>query len=136
MTTLLVKPIEFRPHIKLPIVAHCTDLKIDADFYHFPHQWSSADVISQFNEYLASLVVSQLEFQFPMVFSVIARNRFRAQEADIGPISYGLVCSSALIPITVQLIAEEKTATTVCQLLRPSKRTSRVNLQILKQTLD
>ncbi|CAR29548.1 hypothetical protein ZYGR_0AD02300 [Zygosaccharomyces rouxii] len=136
MTTLLAKPIEFRPHIKLPIVAHCTDLKIDADFHHCPHLWSPVDVVSQLNEYLASLIVSQLEFQFPMVFSTIARNRFKSQETDIGPISYSLVYSSALIPITVQLIAGERTATTACQLLRPKRRTSRIDFQILKQPLD
>ncbi|GAV55842.1 hypothetical protein ZYGR_0AZ00130 [Zygosaccharomyces rouxii] len=136
MTTLLAKPIEFRPHIKLPVVAHCTDLRINVDFHHCPHLWSPADAISQFNEYLASLIASQLEFQFPMVFSIIARNRFKSQETDIGPISYSLACSSALIPITIQLIAGERTATTVCQLLRPNRRTSRINFKILRQPSD
>lgn len=133
MTTLLTKPIEFRPHIELPMVAHCTELKINVDFYHTSHLWSPADVISQFNEYLASLISSQLEFQFPMVFSMIVRNRFKSQERDIGPISYSLVGSSALIPIAVQLIAGERTATTVFQMLKPDRRTSRINFQILKQ---
>lgn len=134
MNMLLAKPTEFRPYIKLPTVAHCTNLNIDVDIQHFEDKWSLVDVVSQFNEYLASLIISQLEFQFPMVFSIIARNRFKSQEADIGPISYGLVHSSALFPIVVQLIACERTATTVYQLLRPKRQTSRMNFQILNMS--
>lgn len=131
MSTLLQKPKELRPHRNLPTVAFCTELHVQASFHHLPHRLDLHGMVTQFNEYLSSLIISQLEFQLPLVFSIVARNRFKTQESDVGPISYGLTDSSALIPLEVQLIAMDKTATTVCQILRPRRQTNRIKFQIL-----
>lgn len=136
MSTLLQKPSELRPHMNLPSVAFCTELQVQANFYHSIHKWNVLEAIRQINEYLSSLIVSQLEFQLPLVFSIVTRNRFKSQENDIGPISYGLTQSSALIPLVIELIVLDKTATTVYQILRPRRQTKRIQFRILIDPSD
>ncbi len=72
---------------------------------------------SHFNEYFISLLVSQLEFRFPLVFSYPARTRLRVQEPNIAPISYALSNSSALMLDLVSITEKQPTNTTIYQLI-------------------
>lgn len=78
--------------------------------------WSS--ILNQSNEYLISLFVSQLEFQYPLVFSRDCRKRFLQQEKSLGPISYALTNSSSLIPNLIKIISDDNTATTSYQIVK------------------
>lgn len=79
-------------------------------------------LISHINEYLSSLIISQLEFRYPLVFSIVARNRFKMIEKCIGPLSYALTKSSHLFPTIIKCIAKDTTSTTVYQItIKPER---------------
>lgn len=122
----------------LPSIGFVDQVRICAEFCHIPeYKLKAKDLIPHFNEYLSSLIISQFEFQLPLVFSMTCRKRFLSQESDIGPISYALTNSSALLPLLVKLIAEDTTATTAYQLISPTKnRIKEIFFQICRSMED
>ncbi|QLL32227.1 hypothetical protein HG536_0C03960 [Torulaspora globosa] len=137
--TLLQKPLENRPHVRnLPHVCVLKELRIDVDMCFSCEPYLLIDeILLQLNEYLCSLFISQLEFRFPLVFSATARKRFMSQESALGPISYALTNSSALLPILTKLISDDTTATTVYQVMKYRKRhTNHISFQIAKRQYD
>lgn len=136
VSTLLQNPVERRSHVKsLPKVQFLKELKVISTLCTpcdiLP---STKSVVPQLNEFLGSLFVSQLEFRYAFVFSVIARRKFLAQESSIGPISYALTNSSALLPLLTKLIGDDSTATSAYQLVSVGKKRSKdLSFQIAKQ---
>ncbi|QLQ80485.1 hypothetical protein HG537_0D04850 [Torulaspora globosa] len=134
--TLLEKPIENRSHMRnLPHVSVLKGLRINVEMCFSCEPYLLIDeFLPQLNEYLCSLFISQLEFRFPFVFSATARKRFMSQESALGPISYALSNSSALLPILIKLISDDTTATTVYQVMKYRKsQTKHVSFQIAKR---
>lgn len=123
ISSLLQKPAERRLHLKsIPQVHFLKRLRVQATLYT-PNDGPTANlIVPQLNEYLGSLFFSQLEFRYPFVFSMTARKRFLAQESSIGPISYALTNSSAILPVLTKLIGDDPTATTAHQLIAVGKR--------------
>ncbi|SCU92613.1 LAFA_0F11738g1_1 [Lachancea sp. 'fantastica'] len=78
------------------------------------------DAVKHCNFFLVSLLISQLEFQFPLVFSRVCRLRFLQQEASLGPVSYALTNSASMVPKLIKIISNDKTATTCCRMVQIS----------------
>lgn len=136
ISTLLQKPIENRQHMgNLPRVCFLKELRIDVEIRFSCEPYLLIDeFLPQLNEYLCSLFISQLEFRFPFVFSATARKRFMSQESALGPISYALSNSSALLPILTKLISDDTTATTVYQVIKYRKsHTKHIFFEIAKR---
>lgn len=136
VSTLLQKPVERRSHMKsLPQVQFLKRLKVVVTLCCFCDTLLSTEaVVPQLNEFLGSLFVSQLEFRYPFVFSSATRTKFLAQESSIGPISYALASSSALLPLLTKLIEDDTTATTAYRLVSPhKKRSKKISFQIARQ---
>lgn len=129
MVTLFEKPTSLRAHLHLPGVVFLEYLKLECKFYNSTddENLNISDTLPQFNEYLASLILSQLEFRFPMVFSMINRQKFQQQSTDLAPLAYSLTNSSSLLPLLVQLIANDRTATTVYHLAGLPNRSEKVS---------
>lgn len=136
VSTLLQKPVENRKHMSgLPQVFSLKRLNVHVNIYSSgePHIITDQG-LPQLNEYFGSLFISQLEFRFPFVFCATARKRFLSQESSIGPISYALSSSSALLPILAKLISDDGTATTVYQMIDSHRsRTKQICFQIAKR---
>ena len=117
--TLLESPLKLRSHDStLPSIAYLKEIVITAKFYgELGVKLDATSMVPQLQEYMSSLIISQLEFQFPLVFSAVARKRFQGQEAVLAAVSYSSTESSFLIPLLVRLIANDPTATTAYQLL-------------------
>lgn len=136
MVALLKKPASLRTHLQSPKIVFLERLDVRSKFHHSLHDQLPIDeIMAQFNEYLSSLIVSQLEFQYPMVFSMTCRQKFLSQSIDLGPLSYSLNCSSSLLPHLVKIIADDNTSTTIYQILNASGKTGKnghSNFQILR----
>lgn len=117
--TLLESPLKLRSHDStLPSIAYLEEIVVTAKFYGgLGVKLDATSLVPQLQEYLSSLIISQLEFQFPLVFSAVARKRFQSQETVLAAVSYSSTESSFLIPLLVRLIANDPTATTAYQLL-------------------
>ncbi len=107
-----------------------TDIIINAEFYKLKYnqhilqksnKLSIKDINKSLNQFFCSLMVSQLEFQFPLVFSPLVRQRVLKQEMYLAPISHALSNSSQLIPVFIKMISRDKTATTIYILLYPRR---------------
>lgn len=83
------------------------------------------DIVNQCNEYLNSLFLSQLEFRLPLVFSYGARTRLKMHESSIGLVSKCLDNSQTVTPSIVKIISNDKTSTTVFQILDETSKTQR-----------
>ncbi|CCD27059.1 Rec102p NDAI_0J01670 [Naumovozyma dairenensis CBS 421] len=134
LLTLLENPISLRPHITAqPSLVFIRRVIIQAHFIHLDEEiLDLSDIYFHFNEYFASLFISTLEFQFPLVFSNLARNRARWNESSLAPISYALTESSRLLPYMVQLVNNDTTATTAYQLLTRGRNIDPIDFQLLK----
>lgn len=119
VSVLLEAPLALRSYNdNLPSLGYFQKLEINAHFTHLIEEPLEISFIkTHFNEFLSSLIISQLEFQYPLVFSNLTRKRFFWQEKDIGPVSYALTDSSSLLPTLVTLMNNDTTATTAYQLL-------------------
>ncbi|KAM3162737.1 hypothetical protein ACU8KH_02997 [Lachancea thermotolerans] len=84
---LLEQPLSTLKHMNFHLMSVST-LNVSADFVGMAKSFE--DALHQANEYIVSLFLSQLEFQFPLVFSRICRRRFLQQEASLGSVSYSL----------------------------------------------
>ncbi|KAL3231109.1 Uncharacterized protein RNJ44_00748 [Nakaseomyces bracarensis] len=134
VTNLLIKPTDFRkhdanqPHIKLFKQIKCyasivTDITNEKEL--------AKNIRSHCNEFFASVLVSQLEFRYPFVFSMVARQRFQQQEHSIGPLSYALNGSSGLMPSLISLIEKEPTNTVAYQIVNYKRAKWSYNLNIM-----
>ncbi|EDO17106.1 hypothetical protein Kpol_1025p26 [Vanderwaltozyma polyspora DSM 70294] len=125
ISSLLQKPIEYKDHRKfLPKVYYLQKLEISSHFFSQTQLDSVpiVDFVNTFNEFTTSLFLSQLEFRFPLVFSSTTRQLFRCQESELGPISYALSDSPALIPILISIISNNMIYTSIYQLVNPKKK--------------
>ncbi|KOG98007.1 Rec102p [Saccharomyces eubayanus] len=132
ISTFLDKPRELHSHVKgYPEIYYISELSTTINFFSKAGSSIEMDqIIPHLNEYFSSLIVSQLEFEYPMVFSTTARLRLKWQQGSLGPISYALTNSSALLPIMLKMIAEDKTSTTVYQILCQKRSPPIQNFQI------
>lgn len=103
----------------LPKLAHLLNLDINTTLHSTSILNDVAlNVLSQhLQEYLQSLIISQLEFKFPLVFSKIARRRFAEQENAISVVSHSLNNDSSLVLPLLNIIEHDMTATTAYQIL-------------------
>ncbi|CAI4047141.1 hypothetical protein N7582_003997 [Saccharomyces uvarum] len=132
ISTFIDKPRELHSHVKgYPEIYYVSELSTTVNFLSKAGSSTEiAQVIPHLNEYFSSLIVSQLEFEYPMVFSMTARLRLKWQQGSLGPISYALTNTSALLPIMLNMIAEDKTSTTVYQVLCQKRSPPIQNFQI------
>lgn len=119
------------PTEKRLTICYLNEVKIIAEFYKVimnkgTCQYESIITIGvirkSLNQFFCSLVISQLEFKFPMVFSPLARTRISIQDIYFAPISHFLTNSTRLIPLLVKISTKDKTATTSYLLLLPKNR--------------
>lgn len=129
--TLFEQPMSSQSHRQLQIET-VTKLCVRADFHSNSHV-GAQEITEQCNSYLASLFISQLEFQFPLVFSFEGRTRFLAHEKSLGPVSYALTNSSAMILKLIKMLSLDMTATTSYQLTALSLNRNRKQRIIKKQ---
>ncbi|SCU87067.1 LADA_0E01794g1_1 [Lachancea dasiensis] len=113
--SLLEQPLSILKHTDVRLFTVAA-LHIHADL--LGRSVAAGDVVRHCNEYIVSLFMSQLEFQFPLAFSRTCRQRFLQQEAYLGSISYALTNSATMIPKLVKLISNDKTATMCYRLLQ------------------
>ncbi|AMD22356.1 HGR017Wp [Eremothecium sinecaudum] len=95
----------FLPHVKIQAAFHSTD---DID---------PKTVQNHLNEYVSSLLVSQLEFQFPLVFSKNCRNKFAQHERSMGSVACSLGGDCSLISNISEIISRDSTSTLIFQVL-------------------
>ncbi|SCV05206.1 LANO_0H02388g1_1 [Lachancea nothofagi CBS 11611] len=115
--SLLEQPLSILKHMNARLLTVTT---VDVQAVFLGTSKSAPDIVKQCNEFLVSLFVSQLEFQFPLAFSRVCRSRFLQQEAFLGPISYALANSASMIPKLIKIISDDKTATTCYRILQLS----------------
>ncbi|CAI4046834.1 Rec102p SKDI_12G3600 [Saccharomyces kudriavzevii IFO 1802] len=132
ISTFINKPSELHSHAKgYPEICYLSELSTTVNFLcKEGNSIEVGQIIPHLNEYFSSLIVSQLEFEFPMVFSMIARLRLKWQQGSLGPISYALTNTSVLLPIMLNMIAQDKSSTTVYQILCQRRTPPIQNFQI------
>lgn len=124
VSNLLIKPGELRKHdLNLPQIKIFKKLVCQGTIVSDFHNENDCmdNIISHCNEYFSSLLISQLEFRYPLVFSKVARARLQEQEHSIGALSYALNSTSELMPYLILLIEKESTNTTAYQLINHRK---------------
>lgn len=84
---------------------------------------------SHLSEYMASLMISQLEFRFPLVFSKIAKKRVKEQENSFFVISQAIKGNSSLVLKFIRMIHVDQTSLSAFQILSSSEFPA--NLQII-----
>lgn len=129
ISELLEKPLDLKTHNyknsshKLKFLS---EIKINVEFHKVKcKQLSSqknemlciSEAIKSINQFFSSLMISQFEFKFPIVFSPLVRQRILNQEMYLAPISHALSNSSKLIPSIIEMISKDKTATNTFILL-------------------
>lgn len=133
INTLLEKPLGLgiSQGEEKPKILFFSTIEVDVDFHKISYirgsynalkLTDSRELFSSINQYFSSLIISQLEFKFPIVFSSLVRKRISSQEALLAPISYSLTGTSHLIPIIIEMISKDKTATTCVSLLLPKTK--------------
>lgn len=128
---LLEQPLSTLKHMNFHLMSVST-LNVSADFVGMAKSFE--DALHQANEYIVSLFLSQLEFQFPLVFSRICRRRFLQQEASLGSVSYSLTGTPTMIPQLIKIISEDRTCTTCYHVLELSSNRRKVaRLEKLKE---
>ncbi|SCV03320.1 LAMI_0H07206g1_1 [Lachancea mirantina] len=134
---LLEQPLAHASHAAHHVsVASVDALHIACLFAGVDSAGSSA-VLRHCNEYLVSLFLSQLEFQFPLVFSKWSRSRFSQQQRSLGPVSYALTGSTELIPQLIKIISRDTTATACYQVTRLASHANlRERLQKSKKRME
>ena len=132
INTFINKPRELHSHAKgYPEIYYLSELSTTVNFFSKGGNFVEiSQVIPHFNEYFSSLIVSQLEFEYPMVFSMISRLRLKWQQSSLAPISYALTNTSVLLPIMLNMIAQDKSSTTVYQILCRRRSPPIQNFQI------
>ena len=65
------------------------------------------------NEYFVSLFVSQLEWQYPLVFSIMKRDYLLTNLVNIGTLSFGLTSTDKLITPLINIVSNDNTLTTI-----------------------
>lgn len=121
LNKLFSEPIASQTHNEYQLMS-LEKIKINAEFHwQEPTPLIINDFIDQLNEYIHSLFISQLEFQFPLVFNTTTRKKFLQHENTFGTISYSLVDgNSTMIPELILMINNDLTSTTCYQLLKRS----------------
>ena len=117
---LFDNPMSSKVHQTADIKAATLDkVVIDVKFHckNYGDAVNRADVFQLFNEYMNSLVMSQLEFKIPLVFSHTTRYRLMEHEKYIGTVSKCLDNSQTVTPSIVKIISKDKTSTTVFRIL-------------------
>lgn len=105
-------------------IIHLKELAISSDFHsNIPSTVDINNIIAHTKEYLNSLIISQLEFKFPLIFSANARNRAQKQENSLGVISYTLTNCPILIPHLLKTISNDRTSLSIFQILCSEKNT-------------
>ncbi|SMN22620.1 similar to Saccharomyces cerevisiae YLR329W REC102 Protein involved in early stages of meiotic recombination [Maudiozyma saulgeensis] len=84
---------------------------------------------SHLREYMSSLILSQLEFRFPLVFSRVARKRVIEQENSFLVISHAIKGDPSLILKFIRLVHNDQTSLSIFQILSSSK--FRVTFEII-----
>ncbi|QEU59558.1 Rec102 [Kluyveromyces lactis] len=132
---LFDKPMSSKVHDPAAIEVESFDkVVIVANFHQNPTKSIDIlDIINQCNEYVNSLFISQLEFKLPLVFSPGTRNRLKMHEGSIGLVSKCLDNSQTVTPSIVKIISNDKTSTTVFQILSETSKT-RATLEKYKST--
>ncbi|CEP61032.1 Rec102p LALA0_S02e05226g [Lachancea lanzarotensis] len=118
---LLEQPLSVLKHMDLQL-ATISAVTVNATLSSSltPLEIDGVAVVKHCNFFLVSLLISQLEFHFPLVFSRVCRLRFLQQEASLGPVSYALTSSASLVPKLVKIISDDKTATTCYRIIEIS----------------
>lgn len=135
ISTFLDYPLELECYKKTDSlqIKFLNEIQIKAIFYKIIHKdkyFQKNEEVNVFeiknllNQFFASLLISQLEFKFPLVFSSLVRKRIAIQEKYFAPISYSLTNSIKLIPIIIKIISDDRTSTTAFVLLLPTKKIS------------
>lgn len=88
----------------------------------------SEDVKKLLNDFFKSLLISQLEFQFPMIFCKITRQKIFREQSLLNPVSHNLTTTSELVPMLLKLINDDHTSSLVYQILIASKLTCNLNI--------
>ncbi|CCK68322.1 Rec102p KNAG_0A06650 [Huiozyma naganishii CBS 8797] len=133
---LLEAPLSYDSHnLETLQIGYLEKLSTEVEFLKDANLiFPEAELIEQFNEYLGSLIISQLEFRYPLVFSSLVRRRLSLQERFLPSVSYSLTDSSKLLPHLVQMISKDRTATTVYQLLKNTK--CKLSFDIMRKGTD
>lgn len=123
ISALLEKPLDLEKHNykggshRLKFL---TEVKINAEFHRVKcdqsisqdnGMLSVSETTKSINQFFSSLMISLLEFKFPIVFSPLVRQRILNQEMYLAPISHALSNSSKLVPLIIEMISTDKTAT-------------------------
>lgn len=139
----LDQPLELECYKKTdsPQIKYLNELQIKGVFYKVNNKnkyFQKNEEVTVFeiknllNQFFSSLLISQLEFKFPLVFSPLVRNKISIQEKYFAPISYSLTNSTQLIPVIIKIISNDRTSTTAFVLLLPTKKISfKVTLNLL-----
>lgn len=132
ISTFIHKPRELHSNANgYPEINYLSELSTTVNFFSEAGNFIEASqVIPHLNEYFSSLIISQLEFEYPIVFSMVSRLRLKWQQGSLGPISYALTNTSVLLPVMLNMIAQDKSATTVYQMLCQRRSAPIQNFQI------
>ncbi|AET41176.1 Rec102p Ecym_7347 [Eremothecium cymbalariae DBVPG len=99
-------------------------LTINGEFYSLG-SLDNSTVQDHLNEYFISLIISQLEFQFPLVFSRNSRRKFLNHEQTMGAVSCSLAGNNSLISNISEMIAHDLTSSFVFEVLEICANSSR-----------
>lgn len=143
IATLLNFPLQLKCYKKTdpPQIKYLNEIQIKGVFYKIYNKDKNfqksedvnvSEIKNLLNQFFSSLVISQLEFKFPLIFSSLVRNRIATQETYFAPISYCLTNSTRLIPVIIKIISKDRTSTTAFILLLPKKEISfKITLNLL-----
>lgn len=85
-------------------------------------------VVFHLREYLTSLMISQLEFKFPLIFSRVARKRIKEQESSFTVVSYAIKGNSTLFLKFLKMANNDKTASSIFQILSNNNYGQRLDM--------
>lgn len=89
------------------------------------------DVATLLNDFFKSILISQLEFRFPMIFCQITRQKMHKEQRFLGSVSDNLSGSTKLIPTLTKLVNDDTKSLSVYQILNANK--VKLDLNIIEQ---
>lgn len=108
---------------------HLKQVNIIGEFYSDETiETSLNNLIHHLREYLASLMVSQLEFKFPLIFSSVARKRMKEQENSFTVVSYAVKGNSTLFLKFLRITNSDRTASSIFQILSNNNYGQRLDM--------
>lgn len=110
-------------------VNHLEKVNIIGEYYSNKKIESKLDNITHhLREYLTSLMVSQLELKFPLIFSRVARKRTKEQENSFTVVSYAIKGNSTLFLKFLRMTNRDRTASSIFQILSNNNYGQRLDI--------